>query len=611
MNSLSVLSPLTSSFRPDASIIFQGETFPIFPAIFASYSRTANEQYRFNHSEFVVTSSVTRESLQIFINICQGKQTSFDKSQILDLLSLSEEWSVDSLKAHLLSLIEKDDDQILTSLRYAIENDFATEEYETRARRRFRELVEKDELLEVPLPVLRRIVDVGLQDTDFDKLFAFLRKCLDQFGIRGSVLFQGVNLCHLSERQLRELLDRRDLNWCYLSEGVSDTLSFCIGEMSKHRTRFEEEHRALYDLQIEYARALSDLAAWKRTQDDRLSSVESSMAEFQSSLARRLSLVESNSAAKSDLEKYALKSDLESNYATQSEVTKYALKADLDANYATKLDMEKCALKSDLQLNYPTKSELTAYALSGDLETNYVAKSDLQANYATKSDFEKCALKSELESNYATKSDLHSDYLTKLDAMRLELRCASKTYFGEHVNSLARVIGGFPLIPGSPLNGIIRHLALECGGNVHDKGVVVITADRPYSNGSTFAVKNIADLEADSFFDCADAKDMWVCYDFRNMKVILTDYSIRSGYNETRQNLKSWVIEISTDGEHWTEADRRENREELHAQNVVRSFPVSTRAVSRYVRLRQIGWNHARNFDTYTSGFELFGVLTI
>jgi hypothetical protein len=244
--------------------------------------------------------------------------------------------------------------------------------------------------------------------------------------------------------------------------------------------------------------------------------------------------------------------------------------------------LEKCALKADLQLNYATKSELTKYGLRTDAEANY-----------------------------ATKSDLHSNYLTKSEAASLEQRCASKASVEEQLNLLKRVIGWFPLIPGCPLKGIIHHLTLECGGNVHDRGVVSITADRPYGGNPIYAAKNIADLEADSHFDCANAEDMWVCYDFKNMKVVLTDYSIRSGYNATHQNLSSWLIEVSTDGQHWTEADRRENREELHAQHVVRSFVLSRPAVGRYVRLRQIGLNHKGNFDTCTSGFELFGALTL
>jgi hypothetical protein len=104
---------------------------------------------------------------------------------------------------------------------------------------------------------------------------------------------------------------------------------------------------------------------------------------------------------------------------------------------------------------------------------------------------------------------------------------------------------------------------------------------------------------------------MWVCYDFKRMRVILTDYSIRSRYDSASNNLKSWVIEVSNDGEHWTEADRRENRDELCSANVIRLFSVSKPSIGRYVRLRQIGFNNNGNFYTLISGFELFGALTV
>jgi hypothetical protein len=192
--------------------------------------------------------------------------------------------------------------------------------------------------------------------------------------------------------------------------------------MAKHRRRFEEEHQQLCELQAEYKRAISELAAWQRTQNDRLSSVGGSLTEFQLSVDRRLSLVESNSAAKSDLAKCALKSDLEANYAT---------------------------------------------------------KSHLQTNCATKSDFGKCALKSDFSLNCATKSDLHSNYLTKSEANSLEQRYASKADLEKQLNSLKRVIGWFPLIPDSPRKGVIHHLTLECGGNVHDREVNEVDVDEP------------------------------------------------------------------------------------------------------------------------------------
>jgi hypothetical protein len=205
---------------------------------------------------------------------------------------------------------------------------------------------------------------------------------------------------------------------------------------------------------------------------------------------------------------------------------------------------------------------------------------------------------------------LQADYVTRSDANRLEQRCASKAYVEGELTFLKRVIRTVPLIPGSPLKGIIHHLTLECGGNVADRGIVSITADRPYSDSSGHAAKNIADLEADSYLYFATAENMWVCYDFKAMKVVLTDYSIRSRWNGASNNLKSWVIEVSNTGADWTEADRRENRDDLCAVNVVRSFAVSKPSTCRYVRLRQIGPHNNGDFNTLISGFEVFGSLT-
>jgi hypothetical protein len=611
MHSIPALSPLTTSAQPNASIVFQGEAFPIFKEIFITYSRTACQLERLGQSTFVVTSPVTRDSAEIFVDICQGKSRPVDKSQILDLLSLCEEWSVDSLKDYLLNLIENDDDQILTSLRYAIDRNFATDEYEARARHRFRQLVDKDELFDLPISVLRRIVDVGLQDTDFEKLFDFLRRCLNRFGSFGSVLFQGVNLRHFSVSQLQELTDRHELNWCYLSDSVCDTLSLCMSEMAKHRMKFEEEHRQLCDLQAEYRRVVSDYETARRVQNDRLSSVEASLSGFEG----RLSLVESNSLPRSEIEaRYAEKSDLKSNYATISSLqSNYLTTADLQRFYATKSELaSNYAQKPDLQSNYLTKSEVDRiYARKADVETNYATKSNLQSDYLTKADSQEVYLtRSDIERVYAQKSDLQTNYQTKVEANSLELRCASKAFVDEQLAFLKLLTGSFPLIPGSPLNGIIHHLTLECGGNVHDRGVVSITADRPWDDSSGCAAKNIADLEANSVFYCADAADMWVCYDFKARKVALTDYSIRSRYDHAQDNLRSWVIEVSNDGAHWMEADRRQNRDELCAQNVVRSFAVSRPSVGRYVRLRQIGPNDRPDFETLISGWELFGALT-
>jgi hypothetical protein len=91
MNTIPVLPPITILAGPNASVIFRGEAFPIIKELFTFSSKIAAEQNRAVLSEFVVTSAVSRGSIQVFIDVCQGKSLPFDKSQILDLLLLCEE----------------------------------------------------------------------------------------------------------------------------------------------------------------------------------------------------------------------------------------------------------------------------------------------------------------------------------------------------------------------------------------------------------------------------------------------------------------------------------------------------------------------------------------
>jgi hypothetical protein len=142
--------------------------------------------------------------------------------------------------------------------------------------------------------------------------------------------------------------------------------------------------------------------------------------------------------------------------------------------------------------------------------------------------------------------------------------------------------------PSSPLKGIIAHLAQKCGGNVHDRGVVNITADRPYDGDSSHAAKNIADLTADSCFECANAENMWICYDFKNLKIWPTHYSLRSQYDGSSgfRNLKNWAIEGSKDGKSWIELDARRDNEDLNGKNLMKAYPVSCMNSIRMIRLR-------------------------
>ena len=170
----------------------------------------------------------------------------------------------------------------------------------------------------------------------------------------------------------------------------------------------------------------------------------------------------------------------------------------------------------------------------------------------------------------------------------------------------------FPLNSARPLDGIIAHLTKECGGNVHDREVVNITADRPYSSDPSRAAKNIADLErANTHFYCANAENMWVCYDFKEKVVVFEAYSLRAYYDYDDCNLKTWEIQVSMTGRNdWETVDRQSNND-LRGRGRIASYRLSNPVRCRFIRLKQTGRNHRGDYDTLTSAFEVFGRIAL
>jgi hypothetical protein len=156
-------------------------------------------------------------------------------------------------------------------------------------------------------------------------------------------------------------------------------------------------------------------------------------------------------------------------------------------------------------------------------------------------------------------------------------------------------------------DGIIAHLTRECGGNVHDRRVVDVISRsfeketigaNPYSgafdNRHYNAAQKAADLEAGSCFVSAcrgdkenirDTKNNWVCYDFKERRIVPTHYTTRTHeYGPGGSNLKSWLIETSVDGESWREVAGEENNKQLNGTYFTSTFPVSSGGECRFIR---------------------------
>jgi len=172
----------------------------------------------------------------------------------------------------------------------------------------------------------------------------------------------------------------------------------------------------------------------------------------------------------------------------------------------------------------------------------------------------------------------------------------------------------------TPLDGIIAYLTEVAGGNVHDCNVVVVTSSNPCGPDHCYAAKNVVDLNSRSFFysayrarseDIPHTRNNWICYDFGGLKIVPTHYVLRScnwtGNGENCANLKSWVVETSLDGEEWIEIGHKEDNSAMNGSNAIRTFGVSRSEPCRFIRLVNIGRNHAGSDALIISAFEIFG----
>jgi hypothetical protein len=157
-----------------------------------------------------------------------------------------------------------------------------------------------------------------------------------------------------------------------------------------------------------------------------------------------------------------------------------------------------------------------------------------------------------------------------------------------------------PMKSAKSLDGVISYLTKKHCGNVQEKGIVTITSKSVWNDDPDYAPKNVADLTSDSRFVSQDEPGQSVCWDFREMRVRPTHYTIWTSYlksssdrlKSSSDRLKSWVVEGSLDGRSWTVIDRQTDNQDFKGGSNTVSFAVSKPAEFRFIRLTQTDKRH-------------------
>jgi hypothetical protein len=157
---------------------------------------------------------------------------------------------------------------------------------------------------------------------------------------------------------------------------------------------------------------------------------------------------------------------------------------------------------------------------------------------------------------------------------------------------------------GGEFDGILSNLSRECGGNVHEKGIINITA-------SSTALNNcwqVADHGWDDRWISNNSPHSWICFDFKDKCVSVTHYTLKS-HNGNLNFPVQWEIEGSNDGSAWKSLDSR-NTKELAASGRARTFECCNANSDEFfhlIRMRQTGvTSHNSNYLIFST-LEFFG----
>ena len=154
------------------------------------------------------------------------------------------------------------------------------------------------------------------------------------------------------------------------------------------------------------------------------------------------------------------------------------------------------------------------------------------------------------------------------------------------------------------LNGIMRHLSQELGGNPHEQGEISITA----SGTEHGQCHKLVDYGWNDYWSSADQANSFVQFDFKSRRVCLSHYNLK-GFPIGHPI--SWTLEVSDDNEKWQSIDTRVESSSNLSKYISTFTCDQTDKFVRYVRLRQTGDNsRGRGWHNLClSRIEFFGKL--
>ena len=166
---------------------------------------------------------------------------------------------------------------------------------------------------------------------------------------------------------------------------------------------------------------------------------------------------------------------------------------------------------------------------------------------------------------------------------------------------------------GKNFEGIIKYLEDKYGKDIHQQGIINITA----SSSNCNIPEQVINYGWDSawYSDHHNPGEWWEI-NFKEKKVKMNGYSLKTyrGWSTNSYHLKNWVIEGRNEGGEWKEIDRQDNND-LNGPSYQHYYSIGMTEPYQYFRIKCIGEDHygyTNNCEFYTlaiTNFEIYGAI--
>ena len=160
-------------------------------------------------------------------------------------------------------------------------------------------------------------------------------------------------------------------------------------------------------------------------------------------------------------------------------------------------------------------------------------------------------------------------------------------------------------------DGIINFL-LKQSKDQNEKEID-ITSSSINNNDERYHPRVVTEYEnPGSYFYSMNNPNEWICFDFKEHRVVPTNYKIRSFPNSSNfGHPKSWVIEGSNDNSSYEIISEEKDNSSLNGKSVVCTFTINKQQKKeyKYIRMRLTGPNWFNKNGFLISSFEIYGKL--